>query len=141
MSKTIQYLDLAGLKALYGVVDGKITTAVDGLKGDVSNDYNTLKKIEDKVVAEITRATNAENVNKDAIDAINNATNGILAQSKAYTDSEFTKRTTIASYGITDAVINETAPSIKLGSNELVFTALTTAEIQSAANPNTESES
>lgn len=31
MSKTIKYLDLEGLKALYGVVDTKIKTAVEAL--------------------------------------------------------------------------------------------------------------
>lgn len=60
----IKYLDLNGLKALYGVVDGKITTAVTNakgeLKGEVSAEYDTLGKLENKIKAEASRATNAE---------------------------------------------------------------------------------
>ena len=60
----IKYLDLNGLKALYGVVDGKITTAVTNakgeLKGTVSADYDTLGKLEGKIKDEVTRATGVE---------------------------------------------------------------------------------
>lgn len=60
----IKYLDLNGLKALYGVVDGKITTAVTNakgeLKGEVSAEYDTLGKLEGKIKDEASRATAAE---------------------------------------------------------------------------------
>ena len=60
----IKYLDLNGLKALYGVVDGKITTAVTNakgeLKGTATTEYDTLGKLEDKIKAEASRATSAE---------------------------------------------------------------------------------
>ena len=75
MAKQIKYLDYEGLKALYGVVDGKITTAVDDakteLKGKVSADYDTLGKLEGKINSEVTRATGAEKALSDKIDAIN----------------------------------------------------------------------
>ena len=64
MAKQIKYLDYEGLKALYGVVDGKITTAVDNakteLKGGASADYDTLGKLEGKIKDEVTRATGVE---------------------------------------------------------------------------------
>lgn len=64
MAKQIKYLDLDGLKSLYGVVDGKITTAVDNakteLKGGASADYDTLGKLEGKIKDEAARATAAE---------------------------------------------------------------------------------
>lgn len=60
----IKYLDLKGLKALYGVVEGKITTAVDNakteLKGGANADYDTLGKLEGKIKDEVTRATGVE---------------------------------------------------------------------------------
>ena len=53
MAKQIKYLDYEGLKALYGVVDGKITTAVNNakgeLKGSATTEYDTLGKLEDKI--------------------------------------------------------------------------------------------
>lgn len=55
-----------------------------------------------------------------------------LADAKAYTDGEFTKRKTIADYGITDAKI--VGQTITLGNETLTFTAWTTKEIQDAAN-------
>lgn len=71
----IKYLDLNGLKALYGVVDGKITTAVTNakgeLKGTATTEGDTLGKLEDKIKSEVTRATGAEKALSDKIDAIN----------------------------------------------------------------------
>lgn len=64
MAKQIKYLDYEGLKALYGVVDGKITTAVDNakteLKGGASAEGDTLGKLEGKIKDEVTRATGVE---------------------------------------------------------------------------------
>lgn len=64
MAKQVRYLDLNGLKTLYGVVDGKITTAVNNakgeLKGGASADYDTLGKLEGKIKNEVTRATGVE---------------------------------------------------------------------------------
>lgn len=64
MAKQVRYLDLDGLKTLYGVVDGKITTAVNNakgeLKGGASADYDTLGKLEGKIKNEETRATGVE---------------------------------------------------------------------------------
>lgn len=260
MAKEIKYLDLEGLKALYGVVDTKVASAVSGLKGTVTKDFDTLGKIEGKITDitkekglletavknavnnlvgtapdtldtlgeiaayitsdetgavklagtvaantaaieklndadtvegsvkhsvktvvdglnatvgsttvadgkhvavevkeekgkltdiiitesdiasataladEIARAQGAEKANADAIAAINNTTTGILAAAKTYTDGEFTKRTTLANYNITDATVNETAQTVSLGGNTLQFVALTAAEIQSAVN-------
>ena len=60
----IKYLDLKGLKALYGVVDGKITTAVTNakgeLKGTATTEGDTLGKLEGKIKNEVTRATGVE---------------------------------------------------------------------------------
>lgn len=68
--------------------------------------------------AEVTRATEAETK--------------ALADAKSYTDKQFTDRTTIAGYGITDAKI--VGQTITLGTESLTFTAWTPEEIRDAAN-------
>ena len=74
----IKYLDLNGLKALYGVVDGKITTAKGELKGTATTEYDTLGKLEGKIKEEATRATAAEQALSNKIDVINgNGANSI----------------------------------------------------------------
>ena len=87
MAKQIKYLDIEGLKALYGVVDGKITSAVSGVKtellGDAAEDYNTLGKLEDKIQAEVTRATAAETGLDGRLDALENGSNTVEAQINA----------------------------------------------------------
>ena len=50
---------------------------------------------------------------------------------KDYTDGQFTSRTTLAGYGITDAKIE--GQTITLGNETLTFTAWTPEEIQNAA--------
>lgn len=64
MAKQIHYLGLEGLKVLYGVVDDKITTAVNNAKGELKGganaDYDTLGKLEGKIKNEVTRATGVE---------------------------------------------------------------------------------
>lgn len=59
-----------------------------------------------------------------------------LADAKAYTDGQFTSRTTLAGYGITDAKIE--GQTITLGDVQLTFTAFTEKEIQDAAKPSAE---
>lgn len=90
MAKQIQYLDLNGLKTLYGVVDGKITSAVSGVKtellGDAAEDYNTLGKLEDKIQAEVTRATKAETDLDGRLDALESGGNSVEAQINAAVD-------------------------------------------------------
>lgn len=75
MEKPIKYLDLEGLKALYGVVDGKITTAVNNakteLKGTATAEGDTLGKLEGKIKDEVTRATRVETELSGKIDTIN----------------------------------------------------------------------
>lgn len=87
MSKTVKYLDLEGLKALYGVVDGKIadaiTTAKSELKGDAADEYNTLGKLEDKIQAEETRATNAETALGNRLDTLESGENSVGKQIEA----------------------------------------------------------
>lgn len=87
MAKPIKYLDLEGLKALYGVVDGKITSAVSGAKtellGDAAADYNTLGKLEDKIQEEVTRATGAETTLSGRIDALVSGDNSVGKQIEA----------------------------------------------------------
>ena len=89
--------------------DGKIT-AVNVKEDDIAS-----KKALD---AEVTRATDAEAK--------------ALADAKAYTDGQFTSRTTLAGYGITDAKID--GQTITLGTETLTFTAWTPQEIRDAAN-------
>ena len=74
MAKQIKYLDLEGLKSLYGVVDGKITTAVNNakteLKGGATTEGDTLGKLESKINNEVTRATGVEQTLSGKIDAM-----------------------------------------------------------------------
>lgn len=83
----IKYLDLKGLKALYGVVDGKITTAVTNakgeLKGTASAEYDTLGKLEDKIKAEASRATSAETALGGRLDALESGDNSVGKQIEA----------------------------------------------------------
>ena len=90
-------------------VDGKIS-AVNVTETDIASDA--------ALTAEITRAKKAEAQ--------------ALADAKAYTDGQFTSRTTLAGYGITDAKIE--GQTITLGNETLTFTAWTPKEIQDAAN-------
>lgn len=73
---------------------------------------------------------------KNALDAEVNRAKGAeaqaLADAKAYTDKQFTSRTTLADYGITDAKIE--GQTITLGNETLTFTACTPEEIRNAAN-------
>lgn len=74
MEKPIKYLDLEGLKALYGVVDSKIKTAVNNakteLKGTATTEGDTLGKLEGKIKDEVTRATRVETELSGKIDAM-----------------------------------------------------------------------
>ena len=83
----IKYLDLKGLKALYGVVDGKITTAVTNakgeLKGGASAEYDTLGKLEDKIKAEASRATSAETALGGRLTALESGDNSVGKQIEA----------------------------------------------------------
>ena len=83
----IKYLNLNGLKALYGVVDGKITTAVTNakgeLKGEVSAEYDTLGKLEDKIKSEASRATSAETALGDRLTALESGDNSVGKQIEA----------------------------------------------------------
>ena len=97
MAKQIKYLDYEGLKALYGVVDGKITTAVDNakteLKGKVSADYDTLGKLEGKIKDEVTRATGVETELSGKIGAMDLAKvggTGKFVQSVSQSDGKVT---------------------------------------------------
>ena len=90
MAKQIKYLDYEGLKALYGVVDGKITTAVTDakgeLKGTVTTEYDTLGKLEDKIKSEASRATSAETALDGRLDALESGDNSVGAQITAAVD-------------------------------------------------------
>ena len=90
--------------------DGKIT-AVNVSEDDIAS--------EKALNAEVARAKEAEAQ--------------ALADAKAYTDGEFTKRTTIKGYGITDAKIE--GQTITLGTESLTFIRITEDEIAAAAQP------
>ena len=87
MAKQIKYLDLEGLKSLYGVVDGKITTAVNNakteLKGTATTDGDTLGKLEGKINAEVSRATIAETALDGRLDALESGDRSVEAQINA----------------------------------------------------------
>lgn len=90
--------------------DGKIT-AVNVSEKDIAS--------KTALDTEVTRATEAEAK--------------ALADAKDYTDGQFTSRTTIAGYGITDAKI--VGQTITLGTESLTFIRITEDEIAAAAQP------
>lgn len=116
--------EIAKLDATEGeasVADGKhVAVQVVETNGKITAVNVNEKDIASKTSldAEVTRATEAEAK--------------ALADAKAYTDGQFTSRTTLAGYGITDAKIE--GQTIKLGNETLTFTAWTVQEIQDAAN-------
>ena len=54
-------------------LEGAITTAINNLKGGVSTDYDTLKKLEEAIKAEVSRATTEEGKKADKTAAIGSA--------------------------------------------------------------------
>ena len=90
--------------------DGKLT-GITVSESDIAS-ANALEQ-------EVRRATQAEEQ--------------ALADAKAYTNSEFDRRTTLAGYGITDAKI--VGQTITLGTESLTFIRITEDEIAAAAQP------
>lgn len=94
--------DIDDLEALMsgnaeGSVNKRVSDAVAGLKGDAADDYNTLGKLEDKIIAEAGRADAEEKaIRKDFADA--DATT--LGSAKTYTNEE------IAKLALTDAAVD-----------------------------------
>ena len=110
MAKQIQYLDLEGLKVLYGVVDGKITTAVTNAKGDLkgtaSADYDTLGKLEDKIKSEAARATSAETALGGRLDALESGDSSVGAQINALKTELIGDATTLTNFGAVEDKID-----------------------------------
>lgn len=106
----IKYLDLKGLKALYGVVDGKITSAVSGAKtellGDAAADYNTLGKLEDKIQAEVKRATDAETELDGRLDALESGDNSVGKQIEALENKLVGDAVTLKTFGAVEDKID-----------------------------------
>lgn len=129
MAKPIKYLDYEGLKALYGVVDGKITSAVSGAKtellGDAAEGYNTLGKLEDKIQAEETRATGAEKALDDAIKAMvlnDTAASGQFITAVHQTDG----KVTVDRGGVSASMV--TATNVEEGAGTVAITGATVEE-------------
>ena len=110
MAKQIKYLDLEGLKVLYGVVDGKITTAVTNAKGDLkgtaSADYDTLGKLEDKIKSEAARATSAETALDGRLDALESGDSSVGAQINALKTELIGDATTLTNFGAVEDKID-----------------------------------
>ena len=64
--------------------EGELQAAIEKLNGADDAEGSVAKAVKDAVDAEKERAMEAEKANADAIAAINNAENGILAQAKAH---------------------------------------------------------
>ena len=110
MAKQIKYLDLDGLKALYGVVDGKITSAVSGAKtellGDAAEGYNTLGKLEDKIQAEVKRATDAETELDGRLGALESGDNSVGKQIEALENKLVGDAVTLKTFGAVEDKID-----------------------------------
>ena len=106
----IKYLDLNGLKALYGVVDGKITTAVDNakteLKGGASADYDTLGKLEGKIKDEASRATSAESALGVRLTALESGDNSVGKQIEALENKLVGDAVTLKTFGAVEDKID-----------------------------------
>lgn len=64
---------------------------VSGLKGRMDTAEKNISTLQTDLGAEVTRSTNKDTELQTAIDTINNASTGILATAKAYTDTEVNK--------------------------------------------------
>lgn len=110
MAKQVKYLDYEGLKALYGVVDGKITSAVSGAKtellGDAAEDYNTLGKLEDKIQAEVKRATDAETGLNSRLGALESGDNSVGKQIEALENKLVGDAVTLKTFGAVEDKID-----------------------------------
>ena len=94
--------DIDDLEALMsgnadGSVNKRISDAVAGLKGDAADDYNTLGKLEDKIIAEVSRADAEEKAIRSAFAAADATT---LGSAKTYTNEE------IAKLALTDSAVD-----------------------------------
>ena len=110
MAKQIKYLDREGLKALYGVVDGKITSAVSGakteLKGTATTEYDTLGKLEDKIKSEASRATSAETALGGRLTALESGDNSVGKQIEALENKLVGDAVTLKTFGAVEDKID-----------------------------------
>lgn len=130
---TIKYLDLEGLKTLYGVLNQKIADAKPTKVSELVNDkgYQTENQVENiaaQYVAELVNGAPAEfDTLKEIADALNDnddAVAGIV--------------TTLATKANSDDVYTKTEVDGLIGDVENDFVPLTAAEIQSASNASEE---
>lgn len=121
----VKYLDLNGLKALYGVVDGKISGAKTELLGGATKDYNTLGKLEGKIKDEVTRATGAEQALDTAIKAMDltdTAVSGQFITAVHQTDG----KVTVERGGVSASMV--TATNVEAGAGTVAITGANVAE-------------
>lgn len=82
MAKEIKYLDLEGLKALYGVVDSKITERINGLdKTDTVVDGEFVYGVseEDGIISVLRKAVASDKVTATAVEAVESGVNATVA--------------------------------------------------------------
>ena len=95
-------------------VKNSLSTDVTGLTTRMTSAEADIDKLQADLLAEVTRSTNKDNALQADIDAINNASTGILATAKGYTDTEVGKEKTAreaadtALQGAIDAINNAT---------------------------------
>lgn len=93
-------------------VKNSLSTNVDDLTDRMEAAESDIDKLQTDLLAEVTRSTNKDNALQAAIDGINNASTGILATAKSYTDTEVGKEKTAreaadtALQGAIDAINN-----------------------------------
>lgn len=130
---TIKYLDLEGLKTLYGVVDQKIADAKPTKVSELVNDkgYQTENQVENiaaQYVAELVNGAPAEfDTLKELSDALKDKGDAISAINS-----------TIATKANSSDVYTKTEVDDLIGDVENDFVPLTAAEIQSASNASEE---
>lgn len=91
MAKPIKYLDLDGLKALYGVVDSKITERIDGLdKADSVVDGQFVDSVseENGIITVSRKAVASDKVTATAVEAVESGVDATVAITGANVDAQ-----------------------------------------------------
>lgn len=91
MAKQIKYLDLDGLKALYGVVDSKITERINSLdKTDSVVDGQFVDSVseEDGIIKVSRKAVASDKVTATAVEAVESGDNATVAITGANVDAQ-----------------------------------------------------
>ena len=107
-------------------IKNNLSTNVTDLTNRMTAAESDIDKLQADLLAEVTRSTEKDNALQGAIDAINNASTGILATAKDYTDTEVRKEKTEREAADTD--LQDAIDAINDATNGILAKAKTYAD-------------